>query len=197
MWTPKNHIEAEEPSGLETLPGWHLTAYESYVISSKCTPLDITVALSAQLIALIGGIYLQSSSLPIIKHTLFCPTTLVDVSLVNLRRAPIGARPSGELSPQLSHHEDRFCLAAARPKSGTHWLGRFPAKPYDGLIFQGSAVGGFPSTGLPRDRIITCALGILRKTPPFNVSSRDHQTVAYGRLLSRKLPSCKPLHFEC
>lgn len=127
------------PSGIETLPGWHLTAYESYIISSARR----TVGHHRHLIGATHRAhrrnYLQSSSLPNVKHPLFCPMKHIEFSLVNLRRAPIGARPGGEISPQLSHHGDRCCLAAARPKGG-NWLGKFPAKPYDGPIFQGSTV---------------------------------------------------------
>jgi hypothetical protein len=62
-------------------------------------------------------------------------------------------------------------LGGGETEAPDHWLGRFPAKPYGGLIFQGSAVRG-TSTGLPRDRIMTCAMGVLRKTPLW--------TFAYG-----------------
>jgi hypothetical protein len=147
--TPKYSMEAEKPSGIETLPCWHLTAYESYITSfdqqsrwissshyrrnSSCSSAELPAVIVASTL----------------KHPLFCPMKLVEVSLVSLRRPLIGERAGGEISPQLSHHGRSLLLGGGETEALDHWLGRFSAQPYGGLIFPRVSMVRDTRTGLP------------------------------------------------
>ena len=109
----------------------------------------------------------------------------------------IGVAPSGENPPvELSHWRSASAgLRRGRERRGVDiGLGRLYAKPYDGLIFQGSS--RVPAQAAPRDWTIACEMGI-RLAITLKFGSTCHHG---GCLWTIRLREISPMHatsFAC
>lgn len=152
--TPKGDMEAEEPFWNSTLP-WlaphcirelhHLVDKHNRWTSPSPDRRDLSCS-SAELSAVIVASKLFQSS-----NTPSLPYDACDDLIGYFTDPPIGARPGGEILHSWCGPMDIASAWRRRDRKSwdIFWLGRFPAKPYDGLIFQGSAARGYQAQAPP------------------------------------------------